>query len=157
MKRNPQGDTLWTYYYDSGTNDRDYATAIVVDNAGNTYITGQSEDTPSNNECFTAKILPSGAEAWVSRYSPGGNIDSKGIDLVVDATGNVYVVGFSDPPSASYDWLVIKYNAAGVQEWVDVLNGPGNGDDEAFDIALAPNGNPTVCGYTYLLSLIHIS
>src|SRR6187455_3510583 len=48
MKRNPQGDTLWTYYYDGGTNDADQATAIFVDNAGNAYITGQSANTPSN-------------------------------------------------------------------------------------------------------------
>jgi uncharacterized delta-60 repeat protein len=148
MKRNPQGDTLWVYYYDGGKND-DYATDIYVDSNGNTFITGRSQSASYNYECFTAKLLPSGSEDWVSRYSSGGNLQSYGNALTVDAAGNVYVAGYTDPASAGNDWLVIKYNAAGVQQWADVLNGPGNSDDEAMDIAIAPNGNPTACGYTY--------
>jgi len=149
MKRNAQGDTLWIYYYDSGHKNNDYATAITVDNAGNTYITGNSQNASYFYECFTAKILPSGTQAWVQRYSPGSNTQSYGNAIAVDAAGNVYVAGYTDPSSGSNDWLVIKYNASGTQEWADVLNGPGNGDDEAMDIVIAPNGNPTVCGYTY--------
>lgn len=149
MKQNAQGDTLWKYYYDSGAKNEDRATDIVIDNAGNAYITGYSENASYYDECFTAKILPSGSQAWVTRYSPGSNTQSYGNALVVDGSGNVYVAGYSDPSSASYDWLVIKYNSSGVQQWVDVLNGPGNGDDEAKDIIIAPNGNPTVCGYQY--------
>jgi hypothetical protein len=147
MKRSPQGDTLWVYYYDSGSNNEDYATAIVVDNTGNTYITGNSKNASYLEECFTVKILPNGAEAWTARYSPGNNIRSYGNALVVDATGNVYVAGYTDPQSASNDWLVIKYNSAGVEQWADIINGAGNGDDEAMDIVIAPNGNPTVCGF----------
>jgi len=149
MKRNPQGDTLWTYYYDGGGHNEDYAADIFVDNNGNTYITGRSQGTPSIYECFTVKLFPSGAEDWVARYSPGGNMQSYGNAIALDASGNVYVAGYSDPLSGSSDWLVIKYNAAGIQQWADVLNGPGNGDDEASDIVMAPNGNPTVCGFTY--------
>jgi hypothetical protein len=149
MKRNPQGDTLWTYYYDGGGNNEDYANDIFVDNAGNTYITGWSRSTAFVYDCFTAKLLPSGTQAWVSRYSAGGTNQSYGNALTVDGTGNVYVAGYIDPSSASNDWLVIKYNASGVQQWVDILNGPGNGDDEAWDIVIAPNGNPTVCGFAY--------
>jgi hypothetical protein len=59
------------------------------------------------------------------------------------------VAGYTDPASASNDWLVVKYNSAGVQQWADVLNGPGGGADEALDIALDANGNPTVCGFSY--------
>lgn len=149
MKRNPQGDTLWVYYYDGGNKSEDYATDIVTDNAGNVYITGNSENTSYTEECFTAKLLPTGAESWVARYTPGGNMRSFGNAVAVDALGNVYTAGFTDPFSAQGDWLVIKYNSAGSQQWADLLNGPGNSDDEATDIVIAPNGNPTVCGYVY--------
>ncbi|MBP6334416.1 MAG: T9SS type A sorting domain-containing protein [Bacteroidia bacterium] len=153
MKRNPAGDTLWIYYYDAGGYGEDYAVDLVIDNNDNVYITGNAEGaTSAIRECFTAKILPTGVEAWVSRYSPGGNPESFGNALVVDATGNVYVAGYVDPLSASNNWLVIKYNSAGVEQWVDVYNGPDNGEDVAMDIVIAPNGNPTVCGYTYTLS-----
>ncbi len=153
MKRNPQGDTLWTYYYDGGNNNEDYASDIVVDILGNAYITGHSTATSTFiQECFTAKILPSGVEAWVMRYSPGGNTESFGNALAVDTLGNVYVAGYTDPFPGSNDWLVIKYNASGLEQWVDVFNDPDNGEDEALDIAISPNGNPTVCGYIYTAS-----
>ncbi|HNS12881.1 MAG TPA: T9SS type A sorting domain-containing protein [Bacteroidia bacterium] len=154
MKRNIQGDTLWVYYYDGGGNNEDYATDIALDNSGNCYITGHSRATSTSlEECFTAKILPSGTEAWAARYSPGGNIESFGNAISVDVSGNVYVAGYSEPSSASTDWLVIKYNSAGAEQWVDVFNGPDNGGDEAIDIVIAPNGNPTVCGYIYTLNV----
>lgn len=152
MKRDAQGDTLWVYTYDGGTNKDDYATDIVVDDAGNTYITGYSDNASYVKECFTAKLFASGTPAWVVRYSPGSNTQTYGNAITVDAYGNVYVVGYTDPTSGSNDWLVIKYNSAGVQQWVDVLNGPGNGEDAALDIIIAPNGNPTVCGYAYSLN-----
>jgi hypothetical protein len=153
MKRNAQGDTLWVYYYDEGGYDEDHATDIYVDNAGNCYITGHSTSSQTHlNECFTACILPSGAEAWITRYSPGSNLESYGNAITADDAGNVYVAGYTDPSLASSDWLVIKYNSSGIEQWADVFNGPDNGMDEAMDIVIAPNGNPTVCGYTYTLS-----
>ncbi|MBL0096072.1 MAG: SBBP repeat-containing protein [Bacteroidetes bacterium] len=132
MKRDAQGDTLWVYYYDAGGNREDYATDIVVDAGGNAYITGRSESINAYNfECFTAKISPTGTQLWVTRYPAVSPNQSYGNALTVDANGNVYVAGYTDPASASKDWLVVKYNSAGVQQWADVLNGPGNGDDEA--------------------------
>jgi len=149
MKRSPLGDTLWTWYYDGMGNNEDYATDIEVDNAGNAYVTGRSQGTSYFFECFTAKIGPTGNPAWETRYAPGNNTQTFGNALALDAAGNVYVAGYTDPASGNNDWLVIKYNSLGVQQWVDVLNGPGNWDDEALDIVIAPNGNPTVCGYAY--------
>lgn len=147
MKRNAQGDTLWTYAYDGGQNRDDYITALVLDNQGNAYITGHSQGATYSFDCFTAKISSNGSPAWVARYAAGGINQSYGNALAVDAAGNVYVAGYIDPSSASNDWLVIKYNAAGIQQWVDVLNGPINGDDAALAITISPNGNPTVVGY----------
>ncbi|MFN0189449.1 MAG: T9SS type A sorting domain-containing protein, partial [Bacteroidia bacterium] len=116
----------------------------------NVYLTGKSQPTFSGNfDCFTVKLNSAGVQQWVSRYAAGVNIQSFGNAIAVDGSGNVYVAGCIDPPSAGLNWLVIKYNAAGVQQWADVLNGPGNSDDEALDIVVAPNGNATACGYVY--------
>jgi uncharacterized delta-60 repeat protein len=149
MKRSPQGDTLWTYYYDSGAKNEDYATDLTTDNSGNVYITGNSTGSNYFDDCITIKLSSSGIPVWERRYSPGGNLQSYGNAIAVDASGNVYVAGYTDPISGSNDWLVLKYNSSGTLQWADVLNGPGNGEDAALDIAIAPNGNPTVCGYTY--------
>lgn len=150
MKRNAQGDTLWQYYYDSGSKGEDYVLDMVMDASNNIYLTGKSQPTFSGNfDCFTVKLNSAGAQQWVSRYAAGVNTQSFGNAITVDGSGNVYVAGCVDPPSAGLNWLVIKYNAAGAQQWVDVFNGPGNSDDEALDIVVAPNGNATACGYVY--------
>lgn len=150
MKRNAQGDTLWQYYYDSGGKGEDYGIDFTLDAAGNVYITGNSDRTwASLTDCMTIKLNSVGVQQWASRYPTGTSAESYGYSIAVDATGNVYVAGKIDPFSSSDDWLVIKYNSAGVQQWVDVHNGPGNGEDRALAIVIAPNGNATACGYAY--------
>jgi hypothetical protein len=146
MKCNPLGDTLWTFYYHGGSLGDDYAYDFAIDTAGNVYVTGASDGTSGNTDCFTAKLNNAGVQQWLTRYTTAQNTESEGNAIDIDATGNIYVAGFFDPALASANWLVLKYNNAGVQQWVDMYNGPVNSDDRTSDIVIAPNGNPTVCG-----------
>lgn len=148
MKRNAQGDTLWQYYYDSGSKGEDYVLDMAIDANLNVYLTGKSNPTFSGIfDCITIKLNAAGVQQWVSRYAVGATSNSFGYAIAVDANDNVYVAGTVDPLSASKSGLVIKYNSSGVQQWADVFNGPATGDDEALDIVIAPNGNATACGY----------
>ena len=148
MKRNAQGDTLWQYYYDSGAKGEDYVLDMAIDANLNVYLTGKSHPTFSGIfDCITIKLNAAGVQQWVSRYAVGATSNSYGFAIAVDANDNVYVAGAIDPLSASKSGLIIKYNSSGVQQWADVFNGPITGDDEAFDIVIAPNGNATACGY----------
>lgn len=147
MKRNSAGDTLWTYYYDANVINEDYFYSLTVDQNGFVYATGISHPTTNGfADCITVKIDSNGVEQWFARYPSGNLYDTQGNDIAVDGNGNVYVAGFYDPVGAAADWLVIKYNAAGVQQWTDIYNGELNADDRANSITIAPNGNPTVCG-----------
>ncbi len=146
MKCNPQGDTLWTYYYHNGSLGQDYAYDFAIDAAGNVYVTGASDGTSGNTDCFTAKLNNAGVQQWLTRYTSALNTESEGNAIDIDANGNVYVAGYLDLALAPKNWLVLKYNSAGVQQWVDFYNGPMNSEDVANDIVIAPNGNPTVCG-----------
>jgi len=68
-------------------------------------------------------------------------------DLGVDAAGNAYVTGISGTIITG-DWLTIKYDADGNQQWVATYNGPGSGDDAAVAIAVDAAGNVYVTGYS---------
>lgn len=87
-------------------------------------------------------------EALVARYNSSRNLNDGGYAVAVDASGNVYVTGFSNGSNTGADYATIKYNASGTQQWVAVYNGPGNGNDIAFGIAVDGSGNVYVTGYS---------
>ena len=90
---------------------------------------------------------------WVARYNNGPD-DSTDVaaDLVVDASGNVYVTGRSWDDSTKFDYLTVKYNSLGTQLWVARYNDTTNGDDQACAIALDLDGNVYVTGYSTSLN-----
>jgi hypothetical protein len=78
---------------------------------------------------------------WQKRYSSSGANSDKAEDMVMDASGNIYVTGVGRGSSGTLDYVTIKYNSAGVQQWVAEYNGIGNGLDEAHAIAIDASGN----------------
>ncbi len=87
-------------------------------------------------------------QEWVARYN--GPIDSidEAYSIAVDNSGNVYVTGRSGGIGITKDYATIKYNSSGVQQWVARYNGPGNGRDDAYSIAVDNSGNSYVTGFS---------
>ena len=68
------------------------------------------------------------------------------LDIAVDDSGNVYVTGSSDGASSdNQDFATIKYNSAGVQQWLVRYDGGGGGDD-AYAMFLDESGSLYVTG-----------
>ncbi len=87
---------------------------------------------------------------WQTRYTSTGSNTDKAEDMVIDASGNVYVTGIGRiAASTNFDYVTIKYNSSGVQQWAARYNGVGNGLDEAHAIAIDAAGNVYVTGLSY--------
>jgi len=109
-------------------------------------VTGWSNGSGTSEDYCTIKYNSSGVHQWVARYNgPGNNYDYAN-SIAVDGSGNVYVTGYSFGSGTSDDYCTIKYNSSGVQQWVARYNGPGNGSDGAYSIALDGSGNVYVTG-----------
>src|SRR5262245_43679799 len=80
---------------------------------------------------------------WVARYASATPWNDVPYAMTVDAAGCVYVTGTTATPGTN-DWATIKYNPAGVQDWLRTLN--GGGADAAAAITTDDAGNVYVTG-----------
>jgi uncharacterized delta-60 repeat protein len=146
IKYYPNGDTAWVRRYNGPVNGSDEALAIVVDGAGNVYVTGESYGSGTSYDYATLKYDSSGNELWVERYNKLGNYWDEAYAIAVDSSGNVYITGRSYGDGTGQDFATIKYNPNGDTAWVRRYNGPGNAGDEAHVIALDGSNNIYVAG-----------
>src|SRR6266508_1076320 len=148
IKYDASGAQQWVARYNSPGFGNNYAAAIAVDAAGNVYVTGQSPGSGTGFDYATIKYDASGAEQWVARYNGPANLNDNARAIAIDASGNVYVTGQSTGSGTGFDYVTIKYNASGAEQWVARYNGPGNSDDVATAIAVNDSGNVYVTGWS---------
>jgi hypothetical protein len=146
IKYDASGIQQWVARYNGPYNSDDYAFAIAVDGDGNIYVTGDSYGVGTNYDYATVKYDASGNELWVARYNGPGNYSDEANAIVIDGGGNVLVTGKSFGGASNWDYATIKYDASGNQLWVARYNGPGNGMDAGYSIAVDGDGNVYVTG-----------
>ena len=148
IKYQSDGRILWAERYD-GPGQWDYAEALAVDASGNVYVIGTSDGgyPGTQDDYATIKYGPDGNELWVRRYSGPGSYDDGANDLAVDASGNVYVTGFTIDANVDANYTTIKYDPDGDTLWVREYYGTG-GSDQAQALALDASGNVYVTGYS---------
>lgn len=115
IKYSNSGTALWTNYYDGPANTYDQAESVVVDGDGNVFVAGESEGVGTSSDYATIKYSSGGTALWTNRYDRG-NYSDYGVSMVLDGSGNVFVMGTSG---------AIFYTGAGVPLWTnyDVAGG----------------------------------
>jgi hypothetical protein len=146
IKYNSAGVQQWAARYNGPGNVDDRALQIALDTSGNVYVTGYSGAGASNADYATIKYNSAGVQQWAARYNGTGNGDDGGYSIALDGSGNVYVTGFSLGSGSGYDLVTLKYNSAGVQDWIKRYNGTGNGNDYGFSVAVDGSGNVYAAG-----------
>lgn len=148
LKYSPGGTLRWKRRYTSDVSNEDVPYSIGVDLEGNVYVGGTSLTRWPNYDFIIIKYDSNGVEQWATRYDgPDNDVDLL-TSMAVDASGNVYVAGASFNLNSSYDFVTIKYNTNGVQDWVRTFDGPGGLDDGANDLAIDTSGNVYVTGFS---------
>lgn len=145
LKYDQNGKMLWHRRYD-GDHAIDFPSAIAVDSAGNVYVVGSSFTMDTYYDYVTIKYDSTGKQLWVARYDgPDHDLDIA-TSLAVDRNGNVYVGGASFSLSNFYDYLTVKYNKDGVQQWTARYNGPLDFDDGIDALTIDDSANVYVTG-----------
>ncbi|MCH8156860.1 MAG: SBBP repeat-containing protein [Nitrospinae bacterium] len=87
-------------------------------------------------------------EKWAATYDGNAGRSDKALAMVIDDNKNTYVTGKSYNGS-NYDYVTVKYNSKGAEQWAATYNGTANGDDEAIAITVDDYGNVYVTGKSY--------
>lgn len=149
VKHNASGGEVWRYTWPGG---QPYSTeqAMNIASDGSVSLCGSVHPLPPSPASVygVIKLTGEGQQAWVARYGDRAAGNHRANSTALDSSGNVYVTGQSPGPSSGNDYATIKYDPDGNEKWVQRYNGPGNGDDVATAIAVAPDGSVYVTGWS---------
>jgi hypothetical protein len=176
FKLDPEGTPLWIVPVGEDNSVHDYATGIVLDTAGDVWVTGwtSSESFPTTPDAlddtltgFTdAFVLKLDSEDGTILYGTylGGDYVDRGRDICLNDAGEIYLVGYtgstdfpttadayqSDPSAPLYifqDAFITKLSADGQTILYSTYFG-GFEDDWGENIALEADGDIVISGTT---------
>ncbi len=147
IKYSPSGDERWVQRYNSSGEMDEFGTTLSIDRSGNVYITGGSWKFMQGvrSDYVTIKYDSSGNEKWVVKYA--GPQDDVPEEIVVGRYGGVYVTGYSwGSSSTKTDYLTVKYDTSGNEQWVRRYDGPAHDNDQPEAITIDRQENVYVTG-----------
>ncbi len=146
IKYSSNGELLWAAFQDSGSDDK--ATAIALDTVNDAiYVTGTSGNGGATTDFLTIKYDVNGNKLWAVKFNnPVGNGEDHPVAIATNDSGNVYVTGWSNGGASGFDYATVKYDASGTLKWVKYYNGPANGDDRPYAMALRGTSDLYVTG-----------
>ena len=124
--------------------------AMVADPQNNTYATGSvctgSGGSCSDIEAVTIKVNPQGQTVW--RFFLSSPLqDAKGVDVDVDAAGNVYTLYESQTGNGPtfgqqiFEIATAKYSSTGTREWINFIPSSSSVFLTPSHLAVAPSGD----------------
>ena len=134
----------WESRFDNDNKD-DFSKAIVIDNAGNSYIVGTSKN-GTKFEVVAIKYDPNGVELWnVSVVGPGNGLN-EAVGIVLDSNNDPIIGGHYFMGTNDYDIFAKKLSSAnGNTVWT--YNHPGSANyDELKDMTIDGNDNVILVG-----------
>lgn len=151
-----------------GGKEENYPNALVVDSAGNCYITGWyngakigfqndslTNSSPNYADIFLTKYDPNGNVVWATSAAGASGGSDKSESIAVDKLGNSYITGSFNSSSLNFGGVVInkvsnfnmfvaKYSPLGNVIWAKRTK--GTGDSYGYAVAIDPQMNCFVSG-----------
>jgi enterochelin esterase-like enzyme len=147
VKRTASGDTVWTR--ELGTAGLERAYGVAVDPQGHVVVTGYTKGDfdgahagNTSDDVFVVKFDPDGNREWLRQLGLS-TVADRGYAIATDATGNVYVTGYTRgdlgaPNQGDKDVYVAKLDPSGAQLWLRQFGSAG--EDKAWGVAATGDG-----------------
>ncbi len=127
----------------------DIAYGVALDSAGNVYVVGSWTNGTQVKQTDWAimKYSPAGAQLWNRTFVWNSTGNDSANDVVVDSSGNVYIVGHQAFAAFSYHWGIVKYDSAGNYQWNQTVSWNLANTEKAIAVDVDSSGNVYVGGY----------
>jgi len=147
LKYDSLGRLEWNKSYGMPQEDKVFsmASALTISHSG-IYITGRLQKSYSDNDYATVKYSLSGEEEWAAHYDESENSYDEAYLIAADKSGNFAVAGTSSDFMTHEDFIILKYNEAGVLDWENRYSGFENSIDAPSDMLIDESGNIIVTG-----------
>ncbi len=147
IKVGPDGQLLWQKREPAAQFAVEYGMHLAFDNLGNIIASGLKWN-GKDMDIRVIKYDTNGTKLWEKTYDSGKDGLEVPNSMTTDASGNVYITGIAWSGN-SVDFLTIKYNSNGAEQWHRTEN-PAGGEswNEATAIVTDNEGNILVSGYS---------
>ncbi|MBD3160750.1 MAG: T9SS type A sorting domain-containing protein [Candidatus Eisenbacteria bacterium] len=143
------GTLDWSATYDGPGGGMDAAEAVGVDEDGTIFVTGLSEGDGTGLDYATLAYSSDGTLLWEARRDGSAGSDDVAVGVAVDATGSVVVTGMTTETASQLDFTTVKYDVDGVEQWAQLYDGLGNGEDAPHFVATGGDGEVFVTGRSW--------
>lgn len=102
----------------------------------------------------TAQAASTATVNWANTLSTGSTGAVHIVGTGIDSSGNIYAAGYANgafvdggttyTPAGSYDILLVKYNSAGVKQWLKLFGSAAS--DQAYRMTVSPSGTSYITG-----------
>ncbi len=145
IKLAPDGRLEWAERI--GGDSYEYGWSVAVDGEGNIYVGGQTKSAGAGSyDGLLMKLTSDGRLLWA--VTIGGPSTDAIQSIALAADGSIIFAGNTMSAGAGkYDGFVGKYVPGEGIAWLTIFGGPEN--DVPYGVAISPNGDVLVTGYTY--------
>ena len=122
---------------------------LFVDGSGNIYVTGGAVNDGTGYDYKTIKLDDTLAVLWTATYNGDDDLDDLARSVSVDASGNVFVTGYSCTLDEDTNMVTIKYNSSGTEQWTEELNNDYDGTNKGEALTIDDSGNIYVAATSF--------
>lgn len=113
---------------------------IAVDSQGRLGVAGTETNTPGSLAYMASLMDSSGNTLWTYyKVPPSGPGNADAFDVEFDTNDNLIATGTVDFGASTDDMHTVKISPSGSLLWQHNYNGPGNGWDRGYALAVGPN------------------
>lgn len=149
IKYNPSGNIIsLSKFSNYPTYTYNEPLSAAIDRNGNVHITGYCINDTVGADVFVIKIANSGNVAWDVYYNGTPWSRDYATGMALDDSGNIYIGGSSGAYAQGTDFLVVKYNPSGIEQWTTRYNSANlwHAYDWLSELAVDRQGNVYVTG-----------